>query len=184
MHFILTLKKNEWAIYCDSMVACFSVVGFSGSGKTTVIEALVKKLVNKGFKIAVIKHHHREIDLDVKGKDTDKYSKAGARFSISSSPKKLTIFENTGVHTPLKKIKKLMEGKIDILIAEGFTDEEGPKIEIFRKEVSEKLRCEKKEDLIAIVSDDDIDVGVLVFSFCNLDILIEYLIEKKIIPTN
>jgi len=48
-----------------------SVVGGSGSGKTTTIEYLTKHLAGLGLKIGVAKHIHREgFTIDTKGKGT------------------------------------------------------------------------------------------------------------------
>ncbi|HHY38376.1 MAG TPA: molybdopterin-guanine dinucleotide biosynthesis protein B [Clostridia bacterium] len=58
-------------------VLCVS--GPSGSGKTTLICALVKELVSRGRRVAVIKHHRGDFDLDIAGKDTWLYREAGAK---------------------------------------------------------------------------------------------------------
>ena len=57
-------------------------VGRSKTGKTTVIEKLIPALREKGFKIAVIKHHHHDFDIDIPGKDTYRYKQAGASTKI------------------------------------------------------------------------------------------------------
>lgn len=62
--------------------------GFSGSGKTTLIEKLIPLLKKKGFKVAVIKHDGHDFDMDREGKDTYRYTKAGADTVMISSVSK------------------------------------------------------------------------------------------------
>ncbi len=56
----------------------FGICGYSGSGKTTLIEALIPRLRRRGLKVGVIKQDAHGLDLDRKGKDTDRLFKAGA----------------------------------------------------------------------------------------------------------
>jgi len=56
----------------------FGICGWSGSGKTTLIERIIPKLTEKGLKIAVVKHDAHGIDVDRKGKDSDRLYRAGA----------------------------------------------------------------------------------------------------------
>ena len=64
----------------------FSFVGRSNTGKTTVIERLIPILVGKGLKVAVIKHHPHDFEIDKPGKDTYRYKQAGATMGILASP--------------------------------------------------------------------------------------------------
>ena len=61
-------------------------IGFSGSGKTTLIEKIVKKLSGEGVRVATIKHDVHGLYIDKEGKDSYRYSEAGARISVVSSP--------------------------------------------------------------------------------------------------
>jgi molybdopterin-guanine dinucleotide biosynthesis protein B len=52
------------------MAPILSIVGKSGSGKTTLIEKITRALVDRGYKIATVKHHAHAVDIDHPGKDT------------------------------------------------------------------------------------------------------------------
>lgn len=52
--------------------------GFSESGKTTLIEKLLPKLADKGFRVSVVKHDAHDEIKDEPGTDTDRFIKAGA----------------------------------------------------------------------------------------------------------
>lgn len=59
-----------------------SVIGYSGSGKTHLIENLIRKLkFELNLEVGVIKYIH-EHHLDEEGKDSFRFSQSGAVFSI------------------------------------------------------------------------------------------------------
>ena len=56
------------------------IIGFaaySGTGKTTLIEKLVRSLKAKGLRLAVIKHDGHRFEIDKEGKDSYRFTKAG-----------------------------------------------------------------------------------------------------------
>lgn len=55
-----------------------SVIGKSDSGKTGVMEALIREFTSRGRRVASVKHHVHEVDLDVPGKDSWRHARAGA----------------------------------------------------------------------------------------------------------
>jgi molybdopterin-guanine dinucleotide biosynthesis protein MobB len=55
-----------------------AVCGFSGSGKTTVLEAIIPLLRERGLSVAVVKHDAHGVELDRPGKDSDRLFAAGA----------------------------------------------------------------------------------------------------------
>jgi molybdopterin-guanine dinucleotide biosynthesis protein B len=59
-----------------------SVIGYSGSGKTYLIENLIKKLNSElDLEVCVIKYIH-EHRIDEEGKDSFRFSNSGAIFSV------------------------------------------------------------------------------------------------------
>jgi molybdopterin molybdotransferase len=54
------------------------VVGASGSGKTSVVEGLVKRLRAAGLQVGVVKHAPHGFELDREGSDSDRAVRAGA----------------------------------------------------------------------------------------------------------
>lgn len=47
---------------------CFGFVGYSESGKTTLATAVTAELSRRGFKVAVLKDAHHQVDMDMPGK--------------------------------------------------------------------------------------------------------------------
>jgi len=63
-------------------VKIISVIGYSGSGKTHLIENLIKKLkFELNLEVGVIKYIH-EHPIDEEGKDSFRFSQSGAVFSV------------------------------------------------------------------------------------------------------
>ena len=59
-----------------------SIIGYSGSGKTYIIEKIIRKLkFELSLEVGVIKYIH-EHRVDEKGKDSFRFSESGAVFSI------------------------------------------------------------------------------------------------------
>jgi molybdopterin-guanine dinucleotide biosynthesis protein MobB len=97
--------------------------GFSKSGKTTAIEAIIRYLKDRNLKVAAIKNIHAEnFSLDEPGKNTWRMSEAGADPVISLSSNETAFI--TRKHMNLDEIisisKEIAVTKIDYIIAEGF----------------------------------------------------------------
>jgi len=94
-----------------------SVTGFKNSGKTMVVEALVKELSTRGHRVGTLKHTADDIDLDTPGKDTSRHRDAGsvATGILQDNTTALFIDEKLSIHQAAEKL-----GVIDILVIEGF----------------------------------------------------------------
>ncbi|MBW2261061.1 MAG: molybdopterin-guanine dinucleotide biosynthesis protein B [Deltaproteobacteria bacterium] len=55
-----------------------AISGWSGAGKTTVIEALIPRLSRRGLRVGVLKHDAHHLEFDRPGKDTMRVREAGA----------------------------------------------------------------------------------------------------------
>jgi molybdopterin-guanine dinucleotide biosynthesis protein B len=109
------------------------VIGFYGSsntGKTTLIVKLIEKLTNDGYKVATIKKTDKKIGIDEKAKDTWKHSQAGAKLVVLSSVSEtdFIVKENMETKEIIRHIKEL--GSFDVLLVEGASDPDIPKIKL------------------------------------------------------
>ncbi|MCX5685128.1 MAG: molybdopterin-guanine dinucleotide biosynthesis protein MobB, partial [Planctomycetota bacterium] len=59
-------------------VPALAVCGPRNSGKTTLIEAVLPRLLAQGLKVAVLKESGRPLDVDRPQKDSDRLFRAGA----------------------------------------------------------------------------------------------------------
>jgi molybdopterin-guanine dinucleotide biosynthesis protein B len=67
-------------------IPMFGVTGASGSGKTTVLEVLVRVLKQRGWRVATLKHTPAGFTLDRPGKDSWRFARAGAEAVLLHSP--------------------------------------------------------------------------------------------------
>ena len=110
--------------------AVFGFYGESNTGKTSLIESIISKLTEEGYKIATVKITDKKIGIDSNGKDTRRHSKAGSKLVILSSPIETDfLFKNKqNINEILQNINKF--GKYDLVIVEGANDKTTPKIRI------------------------------------------------------
>jgi len=108
------------------MVLIVAAVGRSGSGKTVIIEYLVRQLSVEGFKVGVVKHvHHRGFTIDTEGKNTWRYAQAGAKVVVAISPDEVAIIRKVSPEVEsLDNIIEVLErdDSLDIIFIEGYHD--------------------------------------------------------------
>jgi molybdopterin-guanine dinucleotide biosynthesis adapter protein len=88
------------------------VLGDSGSGKTLVVARCVRRLVSRGYSVAVVKHSHHTPDL--RGKDSARFSAAGARLVLFAGPTSFLTFRGVTVEL----IRSL---PVDVVLVEGYS---------------------------------------------------------------
>jgi len=77
-----------------------AVVGTKKSGKTTIIENLIRELTRRGYKVAAIKHiPEPEHTIDTPGKDTWRYAQAGAKTIIGASYNEIATIEKISLES-------------------------------------------------------------------------------------
>ena len=135
------------------MPPAFIFVGHSDSGKTTLIEKLVRELTHRGLRVATIKHAHHKVQLDAPGKDSFRYKQAGAVMSMLVTANALQLVADVNTQREPAQLAQRFLGEADLVLAEGFSDAEGAKIEVLRRECAKPQRCAIDEGLIAIVTD-------------------------------
>ena len=139
------------------MTPILTFIGWHNSGKTTVIRKVVRRLRDRGYKIAVIKStKHRGLNLDSPGSDSYLYGKDDIESVALICPDELILFqENTGEN--LKHLAFRLFPDADLVIGEGFKHASGiPKIEVTRPDASKEPLCESVSDVRAVVSDYEV----------------------------
>lgn len=133
-------------------VLCF--VGASNSGKTTLIEKVIRALTLRGYQVVTVKHTHKSFEIDAEGKDSWRHRAAGAKTVILSSSTQFAVFSGTKEELTIEDILRRFSDDADILIVEGFKRDHYPKIEVHRRGVSKELLCVSDPSVIALASDD------------------------------
>ena len=135
------------------------VVGRSNSGKTTLLESLIKELVKRGHRLAVVKHVGEEFHLDLPGKDSQRFLEAGSRVVGLSATDELAILKRVAHPLTPSELAQFIVGDYDLLLAEGFKQSPHLKIEVHRREQGSGL-LSPPQQLLAVVTDEPLAVDV------------------------
>ncbi|MGL4991401.1 MAG: molybdopterin-guanine dinucleotide biosynthesis protein B [Sarcina sp.] len=156
------------------------VASCSNSGKTTLIEGIIKELKKSNCIVSTIKHDVHGFDIDKKGKDTYKHRLAGADNVSISSKNRFALIKELKEEISLNEIIN-QNLNSDYIIIEGYKHSNLRKIEVFRKGFSKDI-ITPKENLIAIATDDfslDIDSDIPRISLNDYKSLVKLINEEE-----
>jgi len=129
--------------------------GFSGAGKTTLVERLIPTLKLHGLRVSVVKHAHHKFDIDHRGKDTYRHREAGAFEVVVASDNRLALmreFEVARRPTVHQLLAELYDG-VDWVLMEGFKDSDLQKIEVWRASADKPARYADDDFIVAVATD-------------------------------
>ncbi|MBI4537659.1 MAG: molybdopterin-guanine dinucleotide biosynthesis protein B [candidate division NC10 bacterium] len=165
------------------MVPIVSVVGRSNSGKTTLLEKLVRELGRRGWRIGTIKHHaHGPVTVDVPGKDSWRHKQAGARAVVLASESTCFLIRDTSSQPSLERLAYRYLDDVDLVLTEGFYSAPMPKIEVNRAAQQAPLLCGARDDLLAVVSDWETGAAVPHFGLEAAGALADFLEGRFLRP--
>ena len=134
--------------------AVLGVVGWSGSGKTSLLEHLVARLAGQGLRVNVVKHSHHDIELEPPHKDSARLRMAGAAEVMIASPYRVAILrELRGAQEPSLAEHLARLAPSDLTLVEGYKWERLPKLEVFRPALGKPALYPEDADIVAVVSD-------------------------------
>lgn len=128
------------------------IYGNSNSGKTTLVIKVIKALRDKGYKVGSLKHiHEQNFTIDTPNTDTWKHTKAGSEIVVGHSESEAAFLVNKAMNPKevadiLNKIEDL-----DIVIVEGFWDEDIPKVLLGDGEQKQNTVLKYKDNFVEIV---------------------------------
>ena len=133
--------------------------GFSGCGKTTLIEQLIPLLRQQGQRVSVVKHAHHRFDMDHPGKDSYRHREAGAFEVVIASDRRLALVREFEQPTQLSVhhlLAELYEG-VDWVLVEGFKESDILKLEVWRAPTADQqarpVRYPEDDFVVAIATD-------------------------------
>jgi len=156
-------------------IPIYSIVAYSGTGKTTILEKLITVLKERGVRVAIIKHDAHDFEIDREGKDSWRFTRAGADVTVLVSGKKAAIMENRYV-TLDDLLNKITD--VDLILTEGYKSGKWPKIAVKRMESGKPLPL-PVEECFAIMTDDPELTGPAVFSLDGVSALADLILEKE-----
>ena len=142
-------------------IQVLAIVGFSNSGKTTLMEKLILALSAHGLHVCSIKHSHHQPEMDTPGKDSWRHKQAGAKGALLVGPEQLLMVADIPKPLTPQEMANKYFPDADLVLVEGYASMTCPKIEVVRGERSTALRCANDLELLAVATDiDDFDVSI------------------------
>ena len=133
--------------------AVLGIAGWSGAGKTTLIEAVLPKLLAAGLRVSTIKHAHHGAELDRPGKDSWRHRKAGAHEVLVASPGRWALLHEEPDAEPDLPALLARMGPADLVLVEGFRRDPIPKLEVHRPALGKPPLWPDWPDVAAVASD-------------------------------
>jgi len=133
-------------------------IGYSNTGKTTLIEKLIPLFTARGLRVSTVKNAHHGFDMDRPGKDSHRYRQAGSQqVLIATSERWALLTEVRGGPASLESLIAHLDS-CDLVLVEGFKSEgQFPRIEVRRTTNAEPPIFPHDPNVIAIAADHAID---------------------------
>ncbi|SDH13660.1 molybdopterin-guanine dinucleotide biosynthesis protein B [Pseudomonas benzenivorans] len=136
----------------------FGIAGFSGSGKTSLIEKLIPEFNARGLRVSVAKHTHHRFDLDRPGKDSWRHREAGAeQVLVLSNERWVLMHELRGAPEPTLEEQLEVMSDVDLVLIEGFKAAPVPKVEVHRPSTGKSGLWLENPHVVAVATDAPIE---------------------------
>jgi len=134
------------------------VAAQSKTGKTSIIEKLLPELKKRGLRVAALKGNLDHYDLDLPGKDSWRFARAGADIAGFTTPDSFiltgAVNNRDEFNGSIEAVANLLKD-FDLIIIEGNKKSKYPKIEVVRKLNGDKPEPLLPENTVAVITDVD-----------------------------
>ena len=132
----------------------FGIAGHSGMGKTTLLERLIPELTARGLVVSLIKHSHKDIEIDRPGKDSYRLREAGCmEVLLRGNDRWALMHELRGAQEPPLDYLLARLQHCDLVLVEGFKHGDFPKLEVWRPGVGAPPLWPEWPGIAAIATD-------------------------------
>ncbi len=135
----------------SSKIPVVCIVGKSKNGKAKLMEVLINELKKRALRVGALKYHkHGDFEMDIEGKDTWKYAKAGADTVAISSSVKFAVIKKVNGEIGIDELCERYFADNDVVLADGFTLSDKPRIIV--ADSAEDIEIFKREcEVLAVV---------------------------------
>lgn len=161
--------------------ATVSFIARSGTGKTTLLTAVIAELKKRGYKVGAIKHDAHNFEIDHPGKDSYRFTESGADSMLICSNSKLAFVKQYQQQPDIDVLIDTYFSDVDILLVEGFKKLGLPKIEVHRQQHGTTLLCRgEKHDpsLLAVATDTTLQLDVPQLDLNDPAAVVNFLVAK------
>jgi len=166
----------------NNEIPVLGFAGFSGTGKTTLLQKVIPLLKSQGLNTGLIKHSHHNFDIDHPGKDSFLLREGASPVMLVSRYRRAIVTEFTNNEEPKlsDQLKHLDQSGLDLILVEGFKRESFPKIELHRPVIGKPLLFPDDPSVIAIATDTHLPVAVVdipVLDINQAELIVNFIIE-------
>lgn len=137
-----------------SAMMVLGFAGYSGCGKTTLIERLLPRFRADGLRVAVIKQSHHDVEVDRPGKDSWRHRQAGASEVLLTAPTRwMLVHELAGAPEPDLDEHLGRLSPCDLVLVEGFRHGRHAKLEVHRAELGKPWLYPDDPHILAVLGD-------------------------------
>ncbi|MFI4939550.1 MAG: molybdopterin-guanine dinucleotide biosynthesis protein B [Burkholderiales bacterium] len=161
----------------------FGITGHSGMGKTTLLERLVPEIAARGLTTSLIKHSHKNVDIDHPGKDSYRLREAGCKEVLLVGNNRWALMHELrgDVEPSLDSLLDRMQ-ECDIVLVEGFKSGKFPKLEVWRSSLGKNFLWPHSADILAIASDiNDIPPGIVCLPLEDICAIASFVVTNAVI---
>ncbi|WP_424985325.1 molybdopterin-guanine dinucleotide biosynthesis protein B [Microbulbifer sp. S227A] len=157
----------------------FGIVGWKNTGKTGLVERLVREISERGFSVSTLKHAHHSFDVDQPGRDSHRHRVAGAQEVLLASGKRWALMHELredrepGMRELLARLSP-----VDLVLVEGYKREAHAKIETHRAEVGQALIAPDDPTVRAVASDTAITLDRPVFDLDDTTGIADFILAE------
>ncbi len=161
-------------------------IGYSNSGKTTLIEKLIPIFRKHGLLVSAIKNAHHGFDMDRPGKDSYRYRDAGAQQVLIATATRWALLSETPQRAATLEELLSELAPCDLVIVEGFKSEGRiPRIEVRRAQGSaapEPPIFPHDSNVIALAADHAVDTTLPVLDLNDPDKIAAFILLTLQLP--
>jgi len=155
-------------------IPVIAFAAYSGTGKTTLIEKVVKVLKSKDLRVAVLKHDGHTFEIDREGKDSWRFSHAGADITMISSAERTAYMEQRALS--LEQLLGMIHD-VDLVLVEGYKNENLPQIGIARKATGKGFTADINR-YIALATDLPVEADVPCFGLEDAEGIAQFIMGR------
>jgi molybdopterin-guanine dinucleotide biosynthesis adapter protein len=162
------------------MPLIISIVGYSNSGKTRLLEKMIPSLKAKMYSVGVIKHTGHDFPLEQPGKDTYKFGQAGADGVVLVGSGQIGFLGKMDETDALilNRIEQSFFSDRDIILTEGFKKGDKPKIAVLTEGQEEQLLKEIEGNIVATVGEVQVRSDLPHFKPEDFEGLVQMVIDR------
>ncbi len=154
------------------------IVGAKNSGKTTLIEALVRMLTMRGYRVGTVKHTAHDHTFDTESKDSFRHRAAGAAMTLAVSAGELALF-CSGTQLLDEIISRFVKSHCEFCLVEGDRAANRPKVLLTR--VLNWQQNAKMSNIIASYGPKALSPDIPHFGFESVNELADALIAGMLV---